>query len=326
MTNPDSDKIPAHDVAISFLSADEAIAANLKNLLAGLNVFFFPSKQEELAGTDGLESMREPFLRARVAVVFYREGWGKTKWTRIEETAIKERCLESGWQSLTFVVLDRNSQLPKWLPTTHVRFNLEDYGIDQLAGAIKARVQEQGGTIRKLSAMDHAAQVHRKAELDQLQNTLFHDARWITETVHPLVESVMNQISDTATQIRTKTGMDIVGLAKRQRCILRSRQVSINVGWRQTYTNVLDEKTGIISAEFNCPMFYPEERMMQFYEPTELRRLHYILALSESQDLRWIEINQRSLQLTSPELADQIVKQFVGLLDRVRLGKVQLAG
>ena len=54
---------PRYDVAISFLSADESTAAALHNSLSeGLEIFFYPRKQEALAGTDGLESMRKPFL------------------------------------------------------------------------------------------------------------------------------------------------------------------------------------------------------------------------------------------------------------------------
>jgi hypothetical protein len=70
---------PKYDVAISFLTRDERVAGEINDLLAeGLNVFFFPRKQEDLAGTNGLESMRERFLTARVAVVLYREPWGNT--------------------------------------------------------------------------------------------------------------------------------------------------------------------------------------------------------------------------------------------------------
>jgi hypothetical protein len=43
-----------YDVAISFLSADESIAAALHNRLSeSLQVFFYPRNQEELAGTNG---------------------------------------------------------------------------------------------------------------------------------------------------------------------------------------------------------------------------------------------------------------------------------
>jgi hypothetical protein len=58
-------------VALSFLSRDESIASALYNRLSeGLAVFFYPRNQEELAGTDGLESMRRPFLDDS------RNNWG----------------------------------------------------------------------------------------------------------------------------------------------------------------------------------------------------------------------------------------------------------
>ena len=71
---------PNYDVAISFLSQDEQIGAAFRDRLSeGLKVFFYPRNQEQLAGTDGLETMRTPFLSdSRVVVVLYREPWGKT--------------------------------------------------------------------------------------------------------------------------------------------------------------------------------------------------------------------------------------------------------
>ena len=66
---------PKYDVAVSFLSADEPIARELSEGLEGLKTFFYPRHQEETACTDGLETMRKPFLDCRVMVVLYQEGW-----------------------------------------------------------------------------------------------------------------------------------------------------------------------------------------------------------------------------------------------------------
>ena len=62
-----------YDVAISFLVVDENIAASIKGGLSGLNVFFYPHNQEDLIGTNGIETMRAPFLSARVNVILFRE-------------------------------------------------------------------------------------------------------------------------------------------------------------------------------------------------------------------------------------------------------------
>src|SRR3977135_1846030 len=97
-----------YDVAVSFLSADEALAVKLdQDLSETLSVFVYSKRQEELAGTDGLESFRQTFLsQSRLIVVLYRDGWGKTRWTSVEELAIKERVFNGHWKSLLFVMLD----------------------------------------------------------------------------------------------------------------------------------------------------------------------------------------------------------------------------
>jgi len=56
-----------------------------------------------------------------------------------------------------FVMLDGASELPIWLPRTHVRFNYEIFGIEQAVGAIKARVLECGGIIEPMTALKRAA-------------------------------------------------------------------------------------------------------------------------------------------------------------------------
>src|SRR3978361_2041749 len=115
---------PIYDVAISFLARDQSIAGALADRLSEtLKVFYFPRAQEALAGTDGLESMRTPFVSdSRIAVILCREPWGETEWTRLEESAIKDGCLQRGWPTLLFVQLDKAGKLPVWLPHTHVRF------------------------------------------------------------------------------------------------------------------------------------------------------------------------------------------------------------
>jgi hypothetical protein len=117
-----------HDVAISFLARDEKIAGAIEAALVGLKVFFFPHQQEELIGTNGMESMRQAFLEARVLVVLYRTPWGETPWTGVEQVAITDRCLRASFRPLIFVQLDK-SPLPSWLPDTHIRCVYDDYGI-----------------------------------------------------------------------------------------------------------------------------------------------------------------------------------------------------
>jgi hypothetical protein len=87
-TNPtETDR--KYDVAISFLGHDVAFARSLCDKLSErLQVFFFPRSQEDLAGIDGLEPMRVAFKSdSLLNVVLYRERWGNTPWTAVEEAA-----------------------------------------------------------------------------------------------------------------------------------------------------------------------------------------------------------------------------------------------
>jgi len=143
--------MPDHefDVAISFLSRDVGTATALRQLLAStMRVFEFTARQEEVAGTDGLVTFRAVFGRtARLVVVLFRAGWGETPWTRVEAEAITDRFLREGPAFLLFVMLDQSAVVPPWVPEKRIRFNLEHYGLEQAAGAIKMRVEELGGSV-----------------------------------------------------------------------------------------------------------------------------------------------------------------------------------
>jgi hypothetical protein len=134
------------DIAISFLSQDEGLARELHARLSeSFAVFVYSKRQEELAGNDGLEVFREAFRSdSRIVVVLYRDGWGITPWTRVEEAAMKDRFLAEGWNWLLFVMLDDASTPPIWLPEGEIRLSYPQYGIDQLIGAIKFKAAKLG--------------------------------------------------------------------------------------------------------------------------------------------------------------------------------------
>jgi hypothetical protein len=217
---------PTYDVAISFLFHDLRTAQALHDELAtsGLKVFFFPRRQEELAGTSGMESMRAPFLGARVNVVLFRNPWGDTPWTRIEDAAISERCFKGGWSTLMFVQLDKTSVLPGWLPPTHVRFSYDDYGLTQLIGAIKLRVQEHGGAIKRVDALGKAEAVKREADYFADRDRLMRDATWIAE--------LRRSISDAMAEL-VRLASEINRLPIRPKPYFRRLEIGFHLGYRR---------------------------------------------------------------------------------------------
>ena len=158
------------DVAFSFLDADKSLALALElKLQPNLDTFVYSTRQQILAGTDALESFRNIFLsRTRLVVVLYRIGWGETKFTRIEERAIRDRGFDQHWEDfLLFVTLNDIDAVPGWLPTHHIRLSYPTYGLDQLIGAIKLRAQSVGAYPRTEDAVRKAVRLNEESKVRQ---------------------------------------------------------------------------------------------------------------------------------------------------------------
>jgi hypothetical protein len=324
---------PKYDVAISFLAADEPTAKALADQLESseLSVFFFPRNQEELAGTDGFQSMREPFLDARIVAVLYREPlgekpWGETPWTRIEETAIKDRCLNRGWSSLMFVTLNKPTTLPRWLPETHIRYAMQDYGVDQLVGAIKLRVQEQGGTISPPDAMSVAKQVQNEAIYLQDRDRLMHDRAWIENTVHASLHETINKLVSLAEEANTKHGIRIECCAHERECVLRSGFVSMLVRLKQPiYNSVSSDPSGdcfLRVGELSGTVLLPQERRWVMDRPQLLQEHRFRVDVAQDRSLIWVKSGSEE-RIAPSQLADRIMRVFLDLVSRANQGKVE---
>jgi hypothetical protein len=316
---------PQYDVAISFLSEDEAIAAAIyQKLTEGLQVFFFPRNQENLAGTDGLTSMREPFFaNSRVMVVLYREPWGKTPWTRIEETAIKEACLEYGWERLFFVVVDRSSILPVWLPKNNIRFNYADFGLEQAVGAIKARVQENGGQHLPLTAMKRA-EILKAEELFRRDKSRMNSPEGI-EKILDSVDELFRHIEKQCADIKERGHLQIRYGADfdRRVCNMTDERVGLSVAWYQQYSNVLDNSSLIIS-EYSGGLNVPGEKEIRMYinSPQKLYEIKYIPDLSLTREYGWNKVNSTEF-LSSFALAEKCLIRFIDLVNRYGRGDIK---
>lgn len=307
---------PQYDVAISFLSADESVAtAVCSGLSEGLKVFYYPRNQEALAGTDGLESMRQPFLpeNSRVVVVFYRDRWGQTPWTGVEEVAIRDRCLKDKFQSLFFLMLDNTSVPPAWLPDTHVRFNYAEFGLEQAIGAIKARVKERGGAIAPLTPLRRAELYKQEQEyLEEKRDFHSHNNRAV---IGHQTSLLFDKIKTLCSEINSANDMGLQFFAENSgiSCHIRNYRVSVtvNVQW----SNFDCE---LVVREFDRRLAVPALGEQPIYaggQPREKRARRFTPELSRAREYGWIEEGQSSAFITGEALADQILIDFVNLVE-----------
>ena len=325
------DQEPIYDVAISFLYQDLALAQALYNDLSKeLGVFFFPRNQEELAGSDGLESMREPFRnQSRLNVVLYRPKWGKTPWTGVEEIAVKESCLATSYKSIFFFVIEPTSEIPTWLPETHVRFNFADFTLEQAVGAIKARVQERGGHFKPMTPSRKVAllRVEEEYQRDRRQINSQEGMQKIQQNVESLFAEMAAQLEDVnasghlniSHQIKVRFG------DMEQYCLLGMQRLGMSVVWFQRYSNMLGDDSGLIVRELNEHAIVPPGHM-RLQQPDVLKEEKYDPDISRVRAYVWKSQKCKGEMVTSRDLASKLVLQFLDLVERDRAGKVKRKG
>lgn len=322
---------PIYDVAISFLCQDLALAQALHaELSKDLEVFFFPRNQEELAGTDGLESMRVPFrTQSRINVVLYRPKWGNTPWTGVEEIAIKESCLATSFRSIFFFVIEPTSEIPAWIPETHVRFNFGDFTLDQAIGAIKARVQERGGHIQPMTPKKKAALLQTEEEYQRDRRQISSEAgiRKIYENVKLLFAEIVRQIEDVSAtgrlNIEHRTKL-CFGDAD-QTCVLGMNRLGMTVVWYQRYSNIVSDHAALIIREFNENLIIPPGHV-HLQQPEMLKEEKYDPDISRAREYVWRQKRGPQDMLTSKDLATKLILQFLDLVERDRAGKIRRKG
>ena len=320
------DQDPVYDVAISFLYQDLALAQALYGELnKELKVFFYPRNQEELAGSDGLESMREPFRsQSLLNVVLYRPKWGKTPWTGVEEVAVKESCLATSFKSIFFFVIEATSDIPLWLPETHVRFNYADFPLDQAIGAIKARVKERGGHLNPMTPAKKVAtlQMEDEYQRDRSQISSQDGMKKIQQNVELLFGEIDRQLEDVNAnghlhiEYQSKVQFGIAD----QHCLLGTHRLGMSIVWCQTYSNTLDGAHLLVVELNDNPIIPPGHIRLQRLDA--VGKETYVPDLSRIRAYVWRPAKGKQDMITSKDLATRLILQFLNLVERDRAGKV----
>ena len=185
-----------YDVAFSFLFQDEKLVHELNDLInSQVKTFIYSKQQEELVGTDGIESFNRVFHNeARIVVVLYRERWGQTPWTKVEEIAIKNRAIKGDWNFFIIIRLDK-SPLPNWIPQINIWFDLDQFGIEKAAGAILFKVSQWGGKIHKETLEDKAYKMLSKRKAQQ-ERILFLQSPAAIVAANKEMEQMVKKLSD----------------------------------------------------------------------------------------------------------------------------------
>jgi hypothetical protein len=313
-----------YDIAISFLNQDEPIALDLYDRLSpNFKTFVYSKKQEDIAGTDGLEIFRKAFRHdSRLVVVLYRDGWGKTPWTRIEEGAITDRFLKEGWDWLIFIVVNSASKPPPWLPETKIRLNLQDYGIEQAVGVIKARAQELGSKYHKEDAVQRAKRLERQAATRAERKRLLGSSEGVkaatkeAKIIFSEIGTLVEEIRGTTTKLNILVGHDDIS------CGLTNGRVSITLYFRPRFSNSLED-ISLVIKEMNGRVLLPQERgRILFTEPQELTVHKFDPDITSEKGWCWRSQSDPMSLYSSQDISEYCLKLFLDLVDSADKGNV----
>jgi hypothetical protein len=312
---------PKLDVALSFMMADIALPRRLYLALSEtLKVFFFERSQEELTGRHGDEVFRTPFLDARVSVVFFREGYGEKGWTGVERTAIGEACLANGYRNLFVVATEPKPKLSAWIPSTHIRFSLDNFPEEQLIGAIRSKVLELGGQPQPMTSEKRVKLLKENQRYEADKRRFWQDGLPIMQRE---VEAIFEEIARKVGELDQGPVKSFdVGYNERW-CVVRDKTVSLKIRWdREGYGSI--ETDELKTEEYEAPMELPGEARKMWWDdgPPKSRGTNaYLLELSRSRRHLWREKHEwrgrpTPTDLSSTALADRLVIQFFELIER----------
>jgi len=278
------------DVAFSFLADDEEIAISINDLIKdGLTTFIYSERQKELAGTDGEKTFNLVFgSEARIVFVLYRNGWGETSWTRIEETAIRNRGYDEGYDFVLFAPLEKNSELPKWLPKNRIWIGLDRWGIEGAASVIEARVQEAGGSPKEETIEDRInrlrneidAEKDKKQFLDSSEGVKFASDE--ASKLFGIFEQAINNTNNSATSVKLNISVGV------KECVLYGDRFSIRFKWSVSYTN--SQRDSVLYMDlFDGSISLGGESSFPSSAPKRIKNMEFQFDVSKSRKPLWKE-------------------------------------
>ncbi|MGD8782021.1 MAG: hypothetical protein PVH88_24045 [Ignavibacteria bacterium] len=238
----DNDKYK-YDIAFSFLKEDENLAIQINDLLQDRSkTFLYSKRQEDIAGTDGEKTFNEVFGKlSRCVVVLYRKKWGTTPWTRIEETAIRNRAFEDGYDFSLFLPLDRTPSVPKYLPKTQIWIGLDRWDIKGAASVIEARVQTLGGTPKEETPTDIAAKIKRDKLYESERASLIGSVKGL-EVARLELKNLFDELEDFKKSIEENNDGFSLGFQQKDRnCFVHYGGLTIRFYWQPAYSNTLED-------------------------------------------------------------------------------------
>jgi hypothetical protein len=311
-TQSPTDDVLKYDLAFSFVREDEGIANQLNDLVQDrYRTFLYSKAQELLAGTDGEKTFNSVFgEQARTVAVLFRKEWGHTPWTRIEETAIRNRAHDQGYDFVTFIVTEPGAPLPQWLPKVRIWYDFPRFGLNGAAALLGSRIQEQGGTAVEESIADRAARLKRAQQFNA-QKEEFHRSYEGVKAAGEAYKRLVADLKSNDNLVRSIGGriQDAYG----DMVMLVAKGVVMTAQYIPSFANTLDKaylEVGFYDGVPRVP------GLMVWENPRTLKKWKFQFALIGPGRTGWVGPDRDRKEHAPEAMAEFLLKHFMELQHR----------
>ena len=297
-----------YDVAFSLLAEDEATVASLNDLLKDrLKTFFYPERQREVTGTDGEDTFARVFqAESRAVVIVYRSKWGSTRWTRIEQTAIRNRGMEETYGFALLIPMDRPVVPPRWFPKQNIWFDLDRLGISGAAAVIEQRVRELGGSHRPETIEDAAERVRREIQFRRERESYLESAKAVADAVTE-VRTMFDFVKKQVTKLKDPASNLVFEVTEEYHTLdVMSWGFILRIAWHNEASNML-HNSGLALRILEPSRDYFFDRV----PPTRHEERIFDFDISELREPGWTERHGQRQFFTSAFLAEIMFKTFL---------------
>jgi hypothetical protein len=244
---------------------------------------------------------------ANVVVVLFREGWGHTPWTRVEQGAIQDRGFQAGWDFLICVCLD-GVAVPAWLPKQRLWLNWGRFGLAGLCAVVEQRLADVGSAPKMETVAELATRRRREQAIEAGRVGLLRSAQGVA-LADSAARDLLDEIARLAQDIEREVSIAVERRADDSIWLFRAGH-TIGVHWHRAWLSTLDE-SGLV-VEVHRGRVGPG-RYANLRTPEMLSE--WRLAFNVDADLNplWQSQDEGKVRLSSRGLAERVVKSALSL-------------
>lgn len=277
-----------------------------------IHTFIYSNKQEELVGKDGIDEFSDIFYKkSRLVIILYREKWGNTPWTRIEETAIKNRCLDEGWDFSILIPLDENKATPKYFPKSRIWLNFDRYGYQGAASFIESKLTEIGGKIEEDNAITKAERFKKRKEFENKLNTYMLNSQAVEDS-----REEFTKLKEESAKYSDEIFKDMPPGFKTNKdfnhFIVYYNPYQLEIIWKQFSSNMIDDAYLLIQfVKFEKI----EDHFQTKLKPRIIESSKYFFTKDYNWNSCWKKENDNSTFIYTNNLKESLFNRLLGYID-----------